>query len=505
MAVECTARVPKSPPPSRGRVRERGRTALAENELRNGKNEAMSVNPFPPSTAPPSRPRSRPRRKSASSSSTARWGTQIQSLKLSEDDFRGARFKDWGHDLKGNNDLLVLTQPDAIREIHLNYFRAGADIVETNTFSSTAIAQADYGMEALAYELNVESARLAREAAAIAEKADGRPRFVAGAIGPTNRTLSISPDVNNPGFRAVSFDQVRDGYAEQTRGLIDGGSQIILIETIFDTLNAKAAIAAVELVFAEKGVRLPVMISGTITDLSGRTLSGQTTEAFWYSVRHADRCRSASTARWARARCAPTSPTSAASPTRSSAPIRTPACPMNSASMTSVPKRPRACWPSSRIQASSTSSAAAAAPRPTTSAPLPRPWPARPRKRRAQDHDAPVRPEPFRLEENIRFVNVGERTNVTGSAKFRKLIKEGDYAAALDVARDQVANGAQVIDVNMDEGLLDSEKAMVEFLNLVASEPDIARVPIMVDSSKFHVIEAGLKTIQGKPSSTRSR
>ncbi|MDP3321855.1 MAG: homocysteine S-methyltransferase family protein, partial [Bosea sp. (in: a-proteobacteria)] len=214
-------------------------------------------------------------------------GTQIQNQKFSEADFRGERFKGWNHDLKGNNDLLVLTQPDAIRDIHLAYFTAGADIVETNTFSSTQIAQADYGMEALAYELNVVSARLAREAAAIAQKADGRRRYVAGAIGPTNRTLSISPDVNNPGFRAVTFDQVRDSYAEQVRGLIDGGSEIILVETIFDTLNAKAAIVAIENVYRERGIRLPVMISGTITDLSGRTLSGQTTEAFWNAVRHA--------------------------------------------------------------------------------------------------------------------------------------------------------------------------------------------------------------------------
>jgi len=214
-------------------------------------------------------------------------GTQIQNLKLAEAEFRGERFKGWNHDLKGNNDLLVLTQPDAIREIHLAYFQAGADIVETNTFSSTQIAQADYGMEALAYELNVASAKLAREAAALAQKVDGRRRFVAGAIGPTNRTLSISPDVNNPGFRAVTFDQVRESYAEQVRGLIDGGSELILVETIFDTLNAKAAIVAIEEVYREKGLRLPVMISGTITDLSGRTLSGQTTEAFWNAIRHA--------------------------------------------------------------------------------------------------------------------------------------------------------------------------------------------------------------------------
>src|SRR5215217_4533658 len=215
-------------------------------------------------------------------------GTEIQALKLAEEDFRGERFRSHGHDVRGNNDLLILTQPDAVRGIHLDYFRAGADIVETNTFSGTSIAQADYGLEAIVYELNREGARLAREAAVAAEKEDGRRRFVAGAVGPTNRTLSISPDVNNPGYRAVTFDQVRDAYAEQVRGLVDGGAEIILIETIFDTLNAKAAIFATQQVFADKGVKLPIMISGTITDLSGRTLSGQTPTAFWHSVRHAE-------------------------------------------------------------------------------------------------------------------------------------------------------------------------------------------------------------------------
>ncbi len=279
-------------------------------------------------------------------------GTQIQSLKLSEADFRGQRFKGWNHDLKGNNDLLVLTQPDAIRDIHLRYFNAGADIVETNTFSSTRIAQADYHMEQLAYELNVESARLAREAAAIAEKADGRPRYVAGAIGPTNRTLSISPDVNNPGFRAVTFDEVRDSYAEQVRGLIDGGSHLILIETIFDTLNAKAAIVAVEQVFAEKGLRLPVMISGTITDLSGRTLSGQTTEAFWYSVRHANPLTiGLNCALGAREMRAHIADLARVSDTLVCA-YPTPACPTSSAFTTSARRRPRTCWRSSPIQAS---------------------------------------------------------------------------------------------------------------------------------------------------------
>lgn len=428
-------------------------------------------------------------------------GTQIQNLKLSEADFRGERFKGFNHDLKGNNDIIALTQPDALRDIHLAYFRAGADIVETNTFSGTSIAQADYGMEAFVYELNVECSRLAREAAAIAQKEDGRRRYVAGAIGPTNRTLSISPDVNNPGFRAVSFDQVRDSYAEQVRGLIDGGSELLLIETIFDTLNAKAAIVAIEEVYREKGIRLPVMISGTITDLSGRTLSGQTVEAFWNAVRHAAPLtiglNCALGAREMRAHIKDMSRIA-----------DTLVCAYPNAGLPNefglYDERPEAtakmlaeftdagfvnvvggcCGTTPGHIEAIAQAVAGKAPRqiPET----------KPYLRLAGL-------EPFTLDETIPFVNVGERTNVTGSAKFRKLITAGDYAAALDVARDQVANGAQVIDINMDEGLLDSEKAMTEFCNLIASEPDISRVPIMVDSSKFPVIEAGLKTIQGKP------
>ncbi|HEV7260846.1 MAG TPA: methionine synthase [Bosea sp. (in: a-proteobacteria)] len=428
-------------------------------------------------------------------------GTQIQNQKFSEADFRAERFKGWNHDLKGNNDLLVLTQPEAIRDIHLAYFRAGADIVETNTFSSTQIAQADYGMEALAYELNVEASRVAREAAAIAQKEDGRRRYVAGAIGPTNRTLSISPDVNNPGYRAVTFDQVRDSYAEQVQGLIDGGSEIILIETIFDTLNAKAAIVATEQVFRERGIRLPVMISGTITDLSGRTLSGQTTEAFWNAVRHAAPLtiglNCALGAREMRAHIKDLSRVAdtlicaypnAGLPNEfglyDESPEATAAMLAEFADAGLVNVVGGCCGTTPGHIEAIAKAVAGKAPR---SVPAIKPY-----LRLAGL-------EPFTLDETIPFVNVGERTNVTGSAKFRKLITNGDYAAALDVARDQVANGAQVIDINMDEGLLDSEKAMTEFCNLIASEPDISRVPIMVDSSKFHVIEAGLKTIQGKP------
>ncbi|MDP8917651.1 MAG: homocysteine S-methyltransferase family protein, partial [Pseudomonadota bacterium] len=422
-------------------------------------------------------------------------GTELQRSRFSEEDFRGERFKDWKQDVKGNNDLLILTQPDTVRNVHLDYFRAGADIVETNTFSGTSIAQADYGMEEIVYDLNFEGARLAREAALIAEKEDGRRRFVAGAIGPTNRTLSISPDVNNPGFRAVTFDQVRDSYAEQVRGLIDGGAEIILIETIFDTLNAKAAIVATHQVFAEKGVTLPIMISGTITDLSGRTLSGQTPTAFWHSVRHAEPfsigLNCALGAREMRAHVQE----------------------IGRVADTLVCAYPNAGLPNEfglydeRPEATATMLAEFAdaglvnvvggccgttpdhirAIAEAVAGKAPRSVP------KLQPLMRLSGLEPFTLTSDIPFVNVGERTNVTGSAKFRKLVTNGDYAAALDVARDQVANGAQIIDINMDEGLLDSEKAMVEFLNLVAGEPDIARVPVMVDSSKFHVIEAGLK------------
>src|SRR5918911_1255687 len=428
-------------------------------------------------------------------------GTEIQNLKLTEADFRGERFRAHGHDLRGNNDLLILTRPDAIRDIHLSYFRAGADIVETNTFSGTSIAQADYGLEAIVYELNREGARLAREAAILVEREDGRRRFVAGAVGPTNRTLSISPDVNNPGFRAVTFDEVRDAYAEQVRGLVDGGAEIVLIETIFDTLNAKAAIVATQEVFAERGVKLPVMISGTITDLSGRTLSGQTPTAFWHSVRHAEPfavgLNCALGAREMRAHIQEISRVA-----------DTLVCAYPNAGLPNefglYDERPEAT--ASMLAEFADAGfvnivggccgttpdhirAIAAAVKGKAPRAVPK---AEPLMRLSGL-------EPFVLTKEIPFVNVGERTNVTGSAKFRKLIKNNEFAAALDVAREQVASGAQVIDVNMDEGLLDSQAAMVEFLNLVAAEPDIARVPVMVDSSKFAVIEAGLKCLQGKP------
>ncbi|MFD0933887.1 methionine synthase [Methylobacterium trifolii] len=428
-------------------------------------------------------------------------GTVIQRLGYGEADFRGERFKDHGHDQKGNNDLLILTQADAIRQIHLDYFLAGADMCETNTFSGTTIAQADYGMEPIIHELNAEGARLAREAAKLAEEHDGRRRFVAGAVGPTNRTLSISPDVNNPGFRAVTFDQVKTAYVEQVRGLIAGGAELILIETIFDTLNAKAAVAAAWQAFEETGVTLPIMISGTITDLSGRTLSGQTPEAFWNALRHASPLTiGLNCALGAREMRGHISELSRIADTL--------VCAYPNAGLPNefglYDESPEAmaklvaefaaggivnmvggCCGTTPDHIRAISEAVADK--------KPRAIPEVPRLMRLSGL------EPFTLTKEIPFVNVGERTNVTGSAKFRKLVTNGDYAAALDVARDQVAAGAQIIDVNMDEGLLDSEKAMVEFLNLVAAEPDIARVPVMVDSSKFHVIEAGLKCIQGKP------
>jgi 5-methyltetrahydrofolate--homocysteine methyltransferase len=427
-------------------------------------------------------------------------GTEIQGLGLTEDDFRGERFLGCACHQQGNNDLLILTQPNAIEDIHFRYAMAGADILETNTFSSTRIAQADYEMEGAVYDLNRHGTELVRRAAFRAEREDGKRRFVAGAIGPTNRTASISPDVNNPGYRAVSFDDLRLAYGEQIDGLIDGGADLILIETIFDTLNAKAAIFACEERFLAKGIRLPVMISGTITDLSGRTLSGQTPTAFWNSIRHAKpfavglNCALGADA------------------------MRPHLQELSGVADTFISAYPNAGLPNEFGQYDQSPEEMAelvagfaeegivnvvggcCGSTPAHIAAI-----AEAVKGRAPRAPAEHRPfmslsglEPFELTKDIPFVNVGERTNVTGSAKFRKLITAGDYSAALVVARDQVENGAQIIDINMDEGLIDSEKAMVEFLNLIAAEPDIARVPVMIDSSKFPIIEAGLKCVQGK-------
>ena len=428
-------------------------------------------------------------------------GTMIQGYKLEEADYRGERFADWPSDLKGNNDLLVLSQPELIKEIHSAYLEAGADILETNTFNATTIAMADYDMESLSDEINFEAARLAREVAdEWTAKNPDKPRFVAGVLGPTNRTCSISPDVNDPGYRNVSFDELVIAYSESTRALIKGGSDLILIETVFDTLNAKACAFAVETVLEELDVDLPIMISGTITDASGRTLSGQTTEAFYNALRHVnpisfglncalgpDELRqyvqeisrigegyisahpnaglpnafgeydlspedmAEHIGEWAQSGflnlvggCCGTTPEH----------IRQMSLAVEGVTPRALPDIPVACRLSGL--------------------------------------------EPLTIEKNSLFINVGERTNVTGSARFKRLIKEELYDEALEVARQQVENGAQIIDINMDEGMLDAEACMVRFLNLCASEPEISKVPIMVDSSKWEVIEAGLKCIQGK-------
>jgi 5-methyltetrahydrofolate--homocysteine methyltransferase len=427
-------------------------------------------------------------------------GTMLQQRKFDEAAFRGARFADWRHDLRGNNDLLTLTQPDAVRDIHLAYFRAGADIVSTNTFSSTSIAQADYGMQGFVAELNREGVRLVREAADLAQKEDGRPRYVAGAVGPTNRTASLSPDVNNPGYRAVAFDDLRTAYAAQAAALVESGVDILLLETIFDTLNAKAALYAIAELEEARGEKIPVMVSGTITDRSGRMLAGQTPEAFWNSIRHAAplsvglncalgakemRAHIAELARVADTLvCAyPNAGLPNAFGLYDESPEHMAGLLAEFAQSGLVNIVGGCCGTTPEHMRAIAAAVAGKAPRKI---------PVVERRLRLSGL------EPFTLTAQIPFVNVGERTNVTGSAKFRKLVTAGDYAAALAIARDQVENGAQIIDVNMDEGLLDSEKAMTTFLNLIAAEPDIARVPVMVDSSKFSVMEAGLKCIQGK-------
>jgi 5-methyltetrahydrofolate--homocysteine methyltransferase len=429
-------------------------------------------------------------------------GTMIQRYKLEEKDYRGERFADWRHDLKGHNDLLLLTQPNIIRDIHAAYLDAGADIIETNTFNAQAISLADYRMEELAYELNCEGARLARAVADKYEKKDARrPRFVAGVLGPTNRTASISPDVNDPGHRNVTFDQLVEAYTDALRGLVDGGADILLVETIFDTLNAKAALYAIDRYFDAHSVRLPIMISGTITDASGRTLSGQTTEAFWNSLAHANplsiglNCALGVTqlrqhveemARVANVHVS--SHPNAGLPNEFGGYDETP----------EFMARHIGEWAESGFLnivggCCGTTPAHIQAIARAVSDARPRPIP----KIEPQCRLAGL--EPLNIGPDSMFVNVGERTNVTGSAVFKKLVLNNEYDKALEVARQQVENGAQVIDVNMDEAMLDSEAAMGGFLNLIASEPAIARVPVMIDSSKWSVLEAGLKRIQGKP------
>ncbi len=428
-------------------------------------------------------------------------GTMIQSYRLEEEDYRGKRFADWPSDVKGNNDLLILTRPDVIGAIEKEYLDAGADILETNTFNATQVSQADYGMEALVYELNVEGARLARKVAdAKTLETPDKPRFVAGVLGPTSRTCSLSPDVNNPGYRNVTFDELVENYTEATKGLIEGGADMILIETIFDTLNAKAAIFAVQGVYEELGFELPIMISGTITDASGRTLSGQTTEAFWNSVRHANpisvglNCAlGASELRPYLEELANKAQTHVSAHPNAGlpnefgeydeAPNQTAAV-IEEFAQSGFLNIVGGCCGTTPAHIKAIASAVAGY--------APRVIPDIPKACRLSGL------EPFTIDRNSLFVNVGERTNITGSARFARLIREDNYTEALEVALQQVEAGAQVIDINMDEGMLDSKKAMVTFLNLIAGEPDISRVPIMIDSSKWEVIEAGLKCIQGK-------
>ncbi len=429
-------------------------------------------------------------------------GTMIQRHLLSEEDYRGKRFKNFDKQLKGNNDILSLTQPEIIKNIHLQYLEAGADIIETNTFNGTAISQADYNTEEYVYEINFESARLAKEAVNHYNKlTPAKPRFVAGSMGPTNKTLSMSPKVNDPSFRDVDFDTVANAYREQAKGLIEGGADILLIETIFDTLNAKAALFAVQELSEELGVKIPIMISGTIVDLSGRTLSGQTTEAFWYSVRHTENLLSVGL------NCS-------LGPKQMRPFIKE----LSNIAECYVSLYPNAGLPNKFGEYDES---------PTTMEEVLRDYAesgflnivggccgttpdhikvfaemAKEFKPREIPKPEPYLRlsglEPLVLRPDSNFINIGERTNVAGSRKFARLIKEGNYEQALQVARDQVENGAQIIDINMDDAMIDAEEAMVKFLRLVSTEPEIAKVPIMIDSSKWSVIEAGLKNIQGK-------
>ncbi len=428
-------------------------------------------------------------------------GTMIQRARLAEEDYRGARFRDWARELRGNNDLLSLTQPRLVRDIHTQYLQAGADIIETNTFNSTSIALADYGMESLAREFNRAAARLATEAAREWQaRTPGQPRFVAGVLGPTNKTASISPDVNDPGFRAVSFEELVDAYSEAIAGLLEGGVDLLLVETVFDTLNAKAALFAIEQTFAAQSRRLPVIVSGTITDASGRTLSGQTTEAFYNSVRHArplavglNCALGAKELRPYVEELAAIAETHVACHPNAGLPNAFGEYDDTPESMADqAAEWARAGWLNLFGGCCGTTPEHIRAIGEALRSIAPRAIPQRPRALRLAGL------EPLTIDDASLFVNIGERTNVTGSRAFARLVLAGDYAGALAVARQQVENGAQVIDVNMDEAMLDSEKAMGTFLRLVAVEPDIARVPVMIDSSKWSVIEAGLKCVQGK-------
>ena len=428
-------------------------------------------------------------------------GTMIQRYRLTEGDYRGERFKNHIHDLKGNNDLLTLTRPDIIRSIHQAYLEAGADIIETNTFNGTRISQSDYHLEELVYELNYESARIAKEAAReMTAKDPSKPRFVAGAIGPTNKTASISPDVNNPGYRAVTFDELAENYYEQAKGLMEGGADLLLVETVFDTLNCKAALYAIQQLKEEKKSDIPVMVSGTITDASGRTLSGQTPEAFYISVKHAGLfsigLNCALGAKELRpyleeisqvADCLVSAYPNAGLPNEMGGYDQGPEEMQNyirefvSSGLVNIIG---GCCGTTPDHIRAMAEAVKGIP--------PR------QQKQGPTLSAYSGLEPLVVRENLNFINIGERTNVTGSKKFARLIADGNYTEALSVALQQVENGAQIIDVNMDEGLLNSREAMKTFLNLVMAEPEIARVPVMIDSSKFEVIEAGLKCVQGK-------
>jgi len=424
-------------------------------------------------------------------------GTMVQSYKLTEADFRAERFKDHTSDLKGNNDLLCLTRPDVVWDIHKAYFDAGADIVETNTFNANAISQQDYDTEKLAYEINLEAAKIAKSTAALFSD---KPRFVAGALGPTNRTASLSPSVNDPGFRNINFDELKDAYHDQARGLLEGGVDLFLIETVFDTLNCKAALYAVRELLEKQNKDIPILVSGTITDASGRTLSGQTVEAFWYSIRHANLTAVG-------LNCA-----------LGAEQIRPWLDELSTITDTYAFVYPNAGLPNEFGEYDETPEAMAVVIKEFADSGLvnlvggccgttpdhikaiaeavagiePRKTPKLVSLTKLSGL------EPITIRPDSNFVNVGERTNVTGSARFQRLIKEDNYEEALSVARQQIENGAQIIDVNMDEGLLDSEKAMETFLRMIASEPDIAKVPVMVDSSKWSVLEKGLKNLQGK-------
>ena len=427
-------------------------------------------------------------------------GTMIQGHDLQEKDYRGERFADWPSDLKGNNDLLSLTQPHIISDIHQQYLEAGANIIETNTFNSNAPSMSDYGMEELVYELNFEAAKIARAAADQHQKSNDQEVYIAGILGPSSRTCSLSPDVEDPAYRNISFDELVKTYSEATAALLDGGADLIMVETIFDTLNAKAALFAIDCVAQERDIDIPIMISGTITDASGRTLSGQTTEAFWHSVRHADPISVGLNCALGAAELRPflqklsqISDCYVSAHPNAGMPNQFGEYDQSAAEMAEIIKEfgseglfnivggccgttPLHIKLIKAVTADLTPRVPAVSPQSMLLSGL----------------------EPLEIDADSLFINIGERTNVTGSAAFRKLIEAGDYEAALQVARQQVENGAQIIDINMDEGMLDSESAMVRFLNLIAGEPDISRVPLMIDSSKWSIIEAGLKCVQGK-------